>query len=504
VSATTASTNLEREAKLQAPAGFRIPELGGDGLVATDMEPQRLVTVYVDTPDLRIARWGSSLRHRQGEGYEKGWTVKLPSPTNGSQLVRTEVNFEGDDARKLPTAAADLLRAYVRGQELAPVARLQTVRRGVEIADDLGRRLAVVTDDEVSVMDGRRVASRFRELEVELDPEADDDLSGILVGRLTQAGAGPLDNVPKLVRALGPRAASPPDVEVAQLDEDATVAEVVRRELASSVVRLLRHDAGVRLGEDPEAVHQARVATRRVRSALRTFRHVIEPDWGRSLRDRSKGVADALGAVRDTEVLRDRLRSRESSLPEGDRTGLDELVAMLEVTRDEAREQLLAAIREPTYVALLDELVEAAREPRVLEAAAGAPAVSELPSALERPWRHLEDAVDKAREDASDASLHAVRIRAKRARYAAEAVSPVFGKRAEAFADAAADLQDALGEHQDSVVARAWLRDAVASGADAFVAGELSAIEAHDAAAIRATWPKAWKALSRKRLRFWA
>jgi CHAD domain-containing protein len=500
VSTTPPSTNLEREAKLQAPAGFRLPELGGDGLVATGMEPQRLVTVYVDTPDLRIARWGSSLRHRQGEG----WTVKLPSPTNGSQLVRTEVNFEGDDARKLPTAAADLLRAYVRAQELAPVARLQTVRRGIEIGDDVGRRLAVVTDDEVSVMDGRRVASRFRELEVELDPEADDDLSKILIDRLTQAGAGPLDNVPKLVRALGPRAASPPDVEVAELDEHATVADVVRRELATSVVRLLRHDAGVRLGEDPEAVHQARVATRRVRSALRTFSDVIEPDWGRSLRDRLKGVADTLGAVRDSEVLRDRLRSREPSLPEGDHKRLDELVTMLESTREEARERLLAAIREETYVDLLDELVEAAREPRVLEDAAGAPAVSELRPALERPWQHLEHAVEEAREDATDASLHAVRIRAKRARYAAEAVSPAFGKRAEAFAQAAARLQDVLGDHQDSVVARAWLREAAEGGDDAFVAGELVAIEAQAAAEARAAWPKAWKALSRKRLRFWA
>jgi CHAD domain-containing protein len=504
VSTTAASTNLEREAKLQAPAGFRLPELSGDGLVATGMEPQRLVTVYVDTPDLRIARWGSSLRHRHGEGQERGWTVKLPSPTNGTQLVRTEVNFEGDDARKLPTAAADLLRAYVRGQELAPVARLQTVRRGVEIGDDAGRRLAVVTDDEVSVMDGRRVASRFRELEVELDPEADDRLSEILIDRLTQAGAGPLDNVPKLVRALGPRAASPPDVEVSELDEHATVADVVRRELATSVVRLLRHDAGVRLGEDPEAVHQARVATRRVRSALRTFRDVLEPEWGRSLRDRSKEVADGLGAVRDTEVLRDRLRSSEPSLPGGDRKALEELVTILESTRNEARDRLLAAIREETYVDLLDELVEAAREPRVLEEAAGAPAASELRSALERPWQHLEHAVEGAREEASDASLHVVRIRAKRARYAAEAVSPVFGKRAEAFAQAAARLQDVLGDHQDSVVARAWLREAAEDGADAFVAGELAAIEAQAAAEARAAWPKAWKALSRKRLRFWA
>ena len=101
MSGSPATSNLEREAKLQAPAGFRLPELGGDGLVARDRERERLVTVYVDTPDLRIVRWGCSLRHRQGEG----WTVKLPSAGNGSQLVRTEVNFEGEDARKLPTAA---------------------------------------------------------------------------------------------------------------------------------------------------------------------------------------------------------------------------------------------------------------------------------------------------------------------------------------------------------------------------------------------------------------
>jgi CHAD domain-containing protein len=502
VSRTAASTNLERETKLAAPAGFQIPELGGDGLVATEVEPQRLVTVYVDTPDLRIVRWGSSLRHRQGEGQEKGWTVKLPSSGNGPQLVRTEANFEGGDTRNLPTAAADLVRAFVRGEDLAPVARLQTVRRGIQISDDAGTPLAMVTDDEVSVMDGRRVASRFRELEVELDPGADAGLSEVLVGRLREAGAGPIDNVPKLVRALGPRAAAP-DLEAPELDEHADVIDVVRRELATSVMRLVRHDPGVRLGEDPEEVHQARVATRRVRSALRTFRDVLEPEWAASLRDQIRWLADALGEVRDTEVLRDRIRSREPMLPESDRKGLEELVTMERTTRDEMRERLLEAIREPAYVALLDELVEAAREPRVLEEVADAPATTALRPCIERPWDHLERAVERSREEGSDASLHGVRIRAKRARYAAEAVSPVFGKRAEAFAEAAAGLQDVLGEHQDSVVARAWLRQAAASGADAFVAGELSEIEAQAAAAARAAWPKAWKALSRKRLRFW-
>jgi len=500
VSGTPATSNLEREAKLQAPAAFRLPELGGDGLVARDRERERLVTVYVDTPDLRIVRWGCSLRHRQGEG----WTVKLPSGGNGSQLVRMEVNFEGEDAQKLPSAAADLLRAYVRDGELGPVARLRTIRRGVEITDEEGTPLAVVTDDEVSVMDGRRVASRFRELEVELEPAGDADVADDLVRRLEEAGAGPVDNVPKLVRALGPRAASPPDVQVPEVAEDASVIQVVRLELATSVVRLFHHDPGVRRGDDPEDVHQARVATRRLRSALRTFRDVLEPSWATSQRDTLRWLADDLGAVRDAEVLRDRIRSREPLLPESDRQSLEDLLETLEDTRDEARERLLEGMRSPRYMSLLEDLVAAAREPRVLEEIADERAATALLPTLDGPWKHLKSALDQASEDPSDASLHGARIRAKRVRYAAEAVTPVFGKRAAEFAKAAADLQEVLGEHQDSVVARAWLREVAEEGSNAFVAGELSAIEAQAAADARAAWPRARKAVSRKRLRFWA
>jgi CHAD domain-containing protein len=115
----------------------------------------------------------------------------------------------------------------------------------------------------------------------------------------------------------------------------------------------------------------------------------------------------------------------------------------------------------------------------------------------------LEAAMETAGQDPTDANLHAARIRAKRVRYAAEAVSPVFGKRARAFAEAAVELQDVLGEHQDAVVAGAWLREAARSGSDAFVAGELAAIEAQAATASRVAVPAAWKALGRKRLRFW-
>ncbi|MEX2421271.1 MAG: CYTH domain-containing protein, partial [Actinomycetota bacterium] len=232
--------NLERETKLAAPAGFRLPELAGDGVVGVPREPQRLVTTYVDTPDLRIVRWGASLRHRRDEG----WTVKLPAGTQGTALVRQEHVFEGEDPRRLPVAASDLLRAFIRGAELAPVARLQTRRAQVDLTDELGRPIAMVTDDEVSVMHGRRVASRFREVEVELAPGVPNEALAPIVERLLEAGAGPVDNVAKLVRALGPRAQEQPDVIVPSIAKDATLGDVVRRALAVSVIRLLRHDAG--------------------------------------------------------------------------------------------------------------------------------------------------------------------------------------------------------------------------------------------------------------------
>jgi len=494
--------SLEREVKLHVPPGFALPDLSSQALSSLVREPKRMLAVYHDTEDLAIVRWGCSLRHRQGEG----WTVKLPPSGDGEVLVRGEHVFpaaDGVGGRRPPEEATDLVRAYVRGRPVAPVARLQTLRRTVDLVDLLGRQAVIVTDDEVSVMQGRRVASRFREIEVELAPGVADEMLQPVVDRLLEAGAGPVDNVPKLRRALGPRAEAPADVLIPELGGGATVAEVVRGALAASVVRLLRHDVGVRLGADPEYVHQARVATRRLRSDLRTFRDVLEPEWSNTIRDELRWLGGELGAVRDAEVLRDRLRGREGLLPAEDRPAAEGLLGALERRRDEGRAPLLEAIRTPRYDALLETLVAAASDPRVPEEVAGRPAAEILGTSLEGPWKHMTGAIEAILEDPRDENLHAARIRAKRIRYAAEAVGPLFGKRARAFALAAAGLQDVLGEHQDAVVACAWLRT-VGAGADALVAGELMALEAQAAREAREAWPAAWKALSRKRLRFWS
>ena len=169
--------------------------------------------------------------------------------------------------------------------------------------------MAEVVDDEVSVLDGRRVAGRFREIEVELAAAADDDaVLDAVTGRLAAAGAQSGGEMPKFVRALLPRSAEPPEIVVRKVGPKSTVLEVVRASIAVSAERMLRHDAGVRLGEDPEAVHQARVATRRLRSDLRTFRSLLDPEWNESLRVELGWLGGELGTVRDLDVLDARVR----------------------------------------------------------------------------------------------------------------------------------------------------------------------------------------------------
>src|SRR4029450_1017703 len=138
-----------------------------------------------------------------------------------------------------------------------------------------------------------------RELEVEIGEEMTPDLLDALVERLRQAGAGAPDQTAKYIRALAPASPLTPEIAVADLGPDASAGDAVRRAIALSVIRLIRHDPVVRLDLDPEGVHQARVATRRLRSDLRTFRPLLDEEWSTALRNELRWLARALGDVRD-------------------------------------------------------------------------------------------------------------------------------------------------------------------------------------------------------------
>ena len=379
------SVHRERELKMAAPPDFQLLDLGSVArdVVVTATDERRLTTVYWDTADMRLIRWGCTLRHRAGEG----WTVKLPKVEDSALLVRDEHNFPGPPTTP-PEAALDLVRAYVRTADVAPVVRMRTVRRAVSVLSADGRLLAEIDDDDVSVHRGRKVTSRFRELEVEMAEAGSDELLAAIVERLRSGGAGAADPTPKLVRALGDTALAPPEVVPESLNGAVSAGAVVRRAIAASVARLLRHDPGVRLGGEPEDVHQARVATRRLRSDLRTFAPLVEEQWASSLSEELRWLAAELGTVRDAEVLAERLQATAARLPAADveegRHAADRLVTAVAG----AHGGLLTSLREPRYVALLDRLVDAAHHPALTTEADG-PARKVLPALVALPWGKL-------------------------------------------------------------------------------------------------------------------
>jgi CHAD domain-containing protein len=492
----------ERELKLAADADFRMPSIYGlGGTTVRCAPPERNETTYYDTDDLRLARWGASLRHRPGEG----WTVKLPAERDAPFLVRPEIVFDGNGDTP-PAAAVELVRGFVRGEELRPRVHMTTIRRRTGLHDAGGRLIGGVVDDAVSVLNGDTTGASFRELEVEIGDETTPALLDALVERLRQAGAGAPDQTAKYIRALAPASPLLPEVEVADLGADASAGNVVRRAIALSVIRLIRHDPVVRLDTDPEGVHQARVATRRLRSDLRTFRPLLDTAWSSGVRDELGWLADLLGNVRDGDVLLARLRHRVAELPDAhERDAAAAVLATLELERDAAHTTLLEALHSRRYLRLLDSLVVAANEPSLRESA-GEPASDVVPDLMRRPWHKLEKRVGKLGGSPSDEELHAVRIRTKRVRYAAEAAEPLVGKPARAFAKAAERLQDVLGELNDAVVAEQWLAKWARHGrsleelrgAEALAERERVAARLH-----REGWAAAWKELSSPRLRDW-
>lgn len=249
-----------------------------------------------------------------------------------------------------------------------------------------------------------------------------------------------------------------------------------------------------------------RVACRRLRSDLRTFVPLLDEGWAQVLADDLRWLGDALGAVRDVEVQQGRFQRAVQDLE--DDTG--PLFDMLAVRHQTARDDLISALRSSRYKRVLEELVEAAAAPRFMPRAQE-PCASELLPLVGDAWRKLVKIGRGLSSDDPDDAYHEVRIRAKRARYAAEAVAPALAgsqsKAARLFAKRCEDIQEKLGDMQDAVVAAQIVRVAVdehpRSGRFSFAMGRLGERQQLTRLEARRAFPGAWKALDRKKNLSW-
>jgi CHAD domain-containing protein len=205
--------------------------------------------------------------------------------------------------------------------------------------------------------------------------------------------------------------------------------------------------------------------------------------------------------VRDLDVLIDHLREDAGSLDPAEQKALRRLFDALEEERASARAELLEAMRSERYLRLLDALEEAASSPRLV---AYGGSLSEIAAG---EFRKLAKAVKALGAEPSDDALHAVRIRGKRARYAAELAEPVVGKPATRFIASAKAFQDVVGDHQDGVVAEEKVRKLLAgmgSVRAGFAGGRLVERQRARKAAARAAFPEAWDSLRRAGRKAWS
>jgi CHAD domain-containing protein len=463
---------LERERKLAGPAEAL------NALEGEPLDPRLFTSTYHDSGDRRLGRHGITLRRRLENGLSV-WQLKLPREDG-----RLELEEPGGPGG-VPERLAGLLVGVLRGAELEPAATLQTRRSGKRVSLRGGTVEAVL--DEVTLLAGRRVEDRLTELELEL---VDGDPKALVTAEraLVAAGAEAADQRPKVLRLLGAEddAAGRPSAGAHAIDH-------VRARLEAQLLELLRHDPGTRVGDDPEDLHDLRVAVRRLRALLRAADSLLVPEWSEPLRNELKWLGGELGPARDLDVLLEHLRSEASQL-ERDEPAFADVLRHLEEERLGARERLLAALGSERYFALLDSLESAARAPhaRALDAP--------LERLAAREFKKLAKAVSALGPDPSDDDLHRTRIRGKRARYAAELAQPVTGKRAARLVKQAKAFQDVVGEHQDAVIAEERLRalvPALATSDAVLAAGRAVERQRRRRRAARAALPAVWAKLAR-------
>jgi triphosphatase len=269
--------------------------------------------------------------------------------------------------------------------------------------------------------------------------------------------------------------------------------------LADNAAAFLEHAPGALASEQPEHVHQMRVATRRLRAALRLFSDVLPPQAA-SISGELKWIAGRLGTVRDLDVQVRRLREEAIELSVSD--AVVPYAGWLEDQRARAQAELAEALQSRRYVDLADRLLGTSAW--VCDPATDHPLLEDAPPRLKRAMKRLRKRADAIDRDSSTADLHVVRIRAKRVRYTVEFYVAIYGKAAERFVRSVVALQDVLGNLQDGVVSGQHIHAAVQTAAGAWPAettlalGQLLQFDTEQGRTLRKAFTDAYRSVRGK------
>lgn len=470
--ASTGSLQRERELKLAFdPEDLaRLEASARDLSGAPTVEVRHLDAIYFDTPGFDLIREGVQLRlRREGRG---GWvqTIKAESAAPGTGIF-DRAEFERSVSKGVPSlghlpkvGAIRVLRRKRVRQALVPVFAARVERRiyrcvdgsgeGIELAIDHGRILAgrqTVPICEVELESkGGRAEALFR-LAEELAEAAD-----VWLETRGKADLG----YALLRKAPAAKDARP----VPRVMCDTPVEEVFAGTLEAALGGVRANERVILASGDPEAVHQMRVALRRLRSCLRMFRNFLPEGSVEEVWESLRGILGLLGKARDWDVfLGERLEAAKSVA--GSEPWLTEVIGFAERERSEARAELRKGLASREYRRAILRLTGWITCRQWRDEMTGnqrrrfrAPAERMAVEVLNKGHRHLHRAAGDLVPD-DDATWHQLRIVTKKQRYMLENFAPLFpAKVTGRYVDALKGLQDVLGRLQDLAVAGKFLQ----------------------------------------------
>jgi CHAD domain-containing protein len=480
------------------------------GVAVVPGPARELADVYYDTEDWRLYRAGYAMRVRR-DGQNAQATMKARVPSEGGLRRRREISepIEGVETPKgIPGPVGERVRRLAGSADLRLLFEVRTRRRTFALCTETPSSGEIVEDGSGNIRPQNSEQDAIVVAEIALD-ESEISANGgasthlsrveVEVGSDAAINDGVSDFVEVLrdalelrptrtskfrtglsVAGLSPEVA--PDLGPTEIDATESAGEVAFAILRRHFAAMLAHEPGVRLGEDSEELHDMRVATRRLRAALKLYSDVLPKRAERYERD-LRWVAGTLGEVRDLDVHLQRLSEETSRNGEA----LEEIVTLLEERRVEARRRMLKALDSNRYERLLASFSGTLRRGRsptptgsILDAA---------PDLLRERYKKVRKAANTLSEDSPPEHFHDLRKKGKRLRYALEPLQEIYGKPAQKMVKLLRKTQDDLGDHQDLIVATGLMEELGVAGdrppQAAFSMGSMAERYGSEAAEIR-------------------
>jgi triphosphatase len=516
----------ELEAKLLVPrdsdlrAIGRLTAVGPYPLRARDAV--RLHSLYLDTADLTLARHGVALRVRRQAGRWEA-TAKWAGRVDAAVHERPELTVPLDRAPQMPFLLPEgplrmHLRALAAGRPLTPILISDIYRRRFDVlppaAPDGAQPLAELALDRVRLRAPQTDPDQEREtvyLEVEIERLHCERRDITRMARLLQHAFNLTPSIEsKFARGLTLIYGAVPAASSERVLAQDTVEAATRKIVGRHLRRLRACDPGTRAGVDPEALHNMRVAVRRLRAAVRALAAGLPPRLAKYCTEELRWLGEITGGVRDLDVQLANLQQYGAGLPPGHRAGLVSFRTYMETERGRQRTQLLAGLDARRYFTALLRMEAFARgrtRVRRSDAASQESIVRVGREGIKRTLRRLLKRGDKVRGAPTPEDLHALRIRAKRLRYLLEFLQDIISKPGRRLVKRLVRLQDLLGAYHDAVVTADFVRryvegpGAELDAASLLTLGAVANNALRTAEEKRADFQRTWQRFARKRTR---